>query len=282
MATAARVVSLVDGASTPVQASAVRKTVLHMLHKGRASHLGASMSVVEMLIAIYGSCDIERIRSRAVDRPRVFISKGHCAAATYAVMGHFGLLKQSVLDTYHSDGSTLSGHVSHGVEFVEHSTGALGHGLPVACGCAIGLRARGHKATPVFVLVGDGELQEGAVWEALMFAKHHGLSNLVTLVDDNRISSITRTADVIDLNPIRNRFEGFGFRVFDVDGHDVPAIRQAINQIRAGSEVGVIVCRTVKGKGVPFAEDQPIWHYRTLGDEDLTKALNHLDGTRSQ
>ncbi|MBI2495613.1 MAG: hypothetical protein HYW10_03465, partial [Candidatus Omnitrophica bacterium] len=164
----------------------VRKSVLSILYKSKASHLGPSMSAVEMLLAIYNSVDLDAIRAKDVLRPRVIISKGHCAAATYSVMAHVGLMDFRTLETYHQDDSALAGHVSHAVEFVEHSTGALGHGLPVACGCAMGLRARGAPQTPVFALLGDGELQEGAVWEAIMFAKHHQLANLILLIDDNR------------------------------------------------------------------------------------------------
>ncbi len=264
-----------------VDPTEVRKTLLTILYRGRASHLGPSMSVIEMLIAIYSSLDLEKVKQRAPDRSQVIISKGHCAAATYAVMSHFGLIDPKTLATYHLDGSALAGHVSHAAPFVEHSTGALGHGLPVACGCAFGQRARGFNESFTFALVGDGELQEGAIWEALMLARHHNLANLITLVDNNRISSITRTADVIDLNPLRERFAGFGFRVLEVDGHDVAAIRRAISQVHRDREVSVIICNTVKGRGVPFAENEPIWHYRTLSEEEYRSAMDHLERNRS-
>ena len=255
----------------------VRKTVLSILYQGKASHLGPSMSVVEMLIAMYSSVDLEPIRAKDPLRPRIIISKGHCAAATYSVMAHVGLLPWPLLKTYHQDGSTLAGHVSHGVEYVEHSTGALGHGLSVACGCAIGLRARGAGQASVLVLLGDGEIQEGSVWEALMFARHHRLTSLIPLIDNNRISSITTTSDVIDMRPLKDRFAGFGFQVYEVDGHDVEAIMQAIATIRQRKEMGVVICHTVKGRGVPFAEHAPIWHYRSLSDKDYQAALAALE-----
>lgn len=260
----------------------VRKSILSILHAGKASHLGPSMSVVEMLIAIYSSVDLALIRAKDPLRPRVIISKGHCAAATYSVLAHVGLLDMATLRAYHQDGTTLAGHVSHAVDYVEHSTGALGHGLSVACGCAIGLRVRGVPKTPVFVLLGDGEIQEGSVWEALMFARHHRLTNLVPLIDNNRISSITSTADVIDMNPLKDRFAGFGFGVHEADGHDVEAILDAIDVIRRHDELGVIICNTIKGRGVPFAEHEPIWHYRTLSEKDYNTAMEYLeqDGLR--
>jgi len=251
---------------------AVRLTILDMLHRAKASHLGSSMSVVEMLIAMFGSTQVEKIRDRAPDRSRVIVSKGHCAAATYATMAHFGIIPMALLDTYHTDHSLLAGHVSHAVHGVEHSTGALGHGINVAVGCAIGLRARKVEDALALALVGDGEIQEGSVWEALMLALHLKLNNFVALVDNNRISSNTDTAKVLDMRPLAQRFAGFGLGVREVDGHDVTAILSAIRELRAGDRPGVIICNTVKGKGVPFAENQPIWHYRSLDDKLYAEA----------
>jgi transketolase len=246
---------------------AIRLTILDMLYRAKASHLGSSMSVVEMLVAMYGSTQVEKIRDRAPDRSRVIVSKGHCAAATYATMAHFGIVPMALLDTYHIDDSLLAGHVSHAVRGVEHSTGALGHGINVAVGCAIGLRARKVEDALALALVGDGEIQEGSVWEALMLASHLKLNNFVALVDNNRISSITDTAKVLDMRPLAQRFAGFGLGVREVDGHDVTAILSAIRELTAGDRPGVIICNTIKGKGVPFAENQPIWHYRSLDDQ---------------
>lgn len=261
----------------PVDPVSVRRTILGMLHASGASHLGTSMSAVEALIAMYGSVDIEAIRQRRPDRSRILVSKGHGAAASYAVMGHYGLIDEAALATYHRDGSLLTGHVSHAVPGVEHSTGALGHGLSVAVGCAVGLRSGGHPQARVFTLLGDGEIQEGSVWEAVMLAHHLRLSNLIAIVDNNGISSITRTSDVIDMTPLERRFAGFGWNAVTVDGHDLHALRQAILDLQAQEGPGVIIANTVKGKGVPFAEGQPIWHYRSLSDETYRQALDHLD-----
>ena len=260
-----------------ISPTSVRRTVLGMLHRAQASHLGSNMSVIEMLIAMYAAVDCNKIKERAADRSRILVSKGHCAAATYATMAYFGIVPMSLLDTYHLDGSALAGHVSHGVDGVEHSTGALGHGLNVAIGCALGLRSRGHGDRLVLSLVGDGEIQEGSIWEGLMFAVHCKLRNFIMLVDNNRISSITNTEKVIDMRPLRARFEGFGLNVREVDGHDVDAISAAIDDLRTGDRPGAIVCATVKGRDVPFAEWQPAWHYRTLNDELYAEALTHLN-----
>jgi transketolase len=254
----------------------VRRSVLTMLHRANASHLGSNMSAIEILIAMYGSVDCNLICAQMPERSRILISKGHCAAATYATMAHFGILPMALLDTYHLDGSLLTGHVNHCVHGVEHSTGALGHGINVAVGCALGLRSRGYPDRTVFAMLGDGELQEGSVWEAMMFVAHMKLSNLITLVDNNKISSITGTEKVIDMRPLSARFEGFGLVTCEVDGHDVAAILAAIRSIKAASRPGVIICNTIKGRDVPFAEWQPIWHYKSLTDDQYAEAMAHL------
>jgi transketolase len=258
---------------------AIRLTILDMLYRAKASHLGSSMSVVEMLVAMYGSAQVEKIRDRAPDRSRIIVSKGHCAAATYATMAHFGIIPMALLDTYHTDRSLLAGHVSHAVRGVEHSTGALGHGINVAVGCAIGLRTRNVGGALALALVGDGEIQEGSVWEALMLASHLKLNNFVALLDNNRISSITDTDKVLDQRPLAQRFAGFGLGVREVNGHDVTAILLAIRELTAGDRPGVIICNTVKGKGVPFAENQPIWHYRSLDDKLYAEAKAAIAAT---
>ena len=164
-----------------VKSSAVRRTALAMLYRGKAAHVGSSMSTVEMITAMYGSVDIEKIKRGDPDRSRIIISKGHCAAATYAAMVEYGLLDRDYAMKYHSEGTELAGLVSSRVPHVEHSTGALGHGLSVAVGCAVALRAAGHHGATVLCLLGDGDLQEGSNWESLMLIRHHKLTNLFTL-----------------------------------------------------------------------------------------------------
>jgi len=259
-----------------VDPTAVRRSILGVLYRAKASHLGSCMSAVEALVAMYGFVDIDKVRAKAPDRSRIIVSKGHSAAAVYATMMHYGLMPPEALETYHNDTSMLTGHVNHCVPCVEHSTGGLGHGLAVAAGCAISLRNHGHSDSSVLVLTGDGEIQEGSVWEALLLVRHHRLTNLITLVDNNGIGGVTHSADVINMKPLAQRFAGFGFRVADVDGHDVKAIAQALAELRRGQDPGVIICNTVKGKGVPSAEDQPIWHYRPLNEAVYKEAIAHL------
>lgn len=253
--------------------TAIRRQILAMLHKSGAGHLGCCMSVVEMLCAIYQSVDVEKIRRHAQDRDRVYVSKGHCAAAVYAVMGAFGLIDEALLDGYHSDGSALAGLVSHAVPGVELSTGALGHGINVAVGCALGLKAKAVDAK-VLVLLGDGEAQEGSVWEGIMLASHHRLDNLILLFDDNGIGSVTQTKRVCRL-PLEQMLRGFGVNVRGAEGHWVENIMAQIADPSAGAPLA-IVCNTVKGEGVSFAEDEPLWHYKTLTDETYRLAMEEL------
>ena len=261
--------------SLSTKALSARKNILRILHAAKASHLGSSMSVVEMLVAMYSVADISKILDKSDSRDRIIVSKGHAAAGTYSVMHEFGLMSEETLFTYHKLNSKLQGHVSHGVSNVEHSTGALGHGLSVGVGHAIFLKSKNFSSR-VLVLCGDGEIQEGSIWEALMLAATRNLNQLVLLVDVNSISSIKGTEEIIHTGNLRDRFIGFGLRVIDVDGHDVKAIQEAILTSGNDSNPLVILCKTIKGKGVAFAENQPIWHYRPLNDELFADAMDGL------
>ena len=261
--------------STIPSPTSIRITILEMLHRSKASHLGSNMSVVEMQIGMLASVNIKKVKNQTLDRSRIIISKGHCAAATYATLSHFGLIDSQLLKKYHLNGSYLAGHVSHMVNAVEHSTGALGHGINVAVGAAIGMKSRNFDGLSL-VLLGDGEIQEGSIWEAIMLAVHHNLNNFICLIDNNQISSIENTYDVIDMRPLEKRFEGFGCNVKVVDGHSVTQINRSIKELSMRNKPGIIICNTVKGKDIPFAENQPIWHYKNLSDEQYYQALEHL------
>lgn len=252
-----------------------RKNILKIIHAAKASHLGSSMSIVEILVSMYAVSNTTKILAGDKDRDRVIVSKGHAAAATYAVMHEFGLMTKEMLLKYHQKGSLLQGHVSHGVKYVEHSTGALGHGLSVGVGHAIYLKSQGFESK-VMVLCGDGEIQEGSVWEAAMLATTKKLNNLFLLVDVNGISSIKGTEEIISTGDLSDRFKGFGFNVKKVNGHDITEITSALEHKNPNSLPTVILCSTVKGKGVSFAENEPVWHYKSLNDELLMKALEEL------
>lgn len=267
-----------DGESDPSEVGRrIRRRILSVIWQAKASHLGTSFSVVDILVAIYSSVNIDLIKSGSQVRDRVLLSKGHGAAALYCTLEEFQLLDGKQLDSYHKSGSYLTGHVSHKVPGVEHSTGALGHGFSVALGMAIALKRKGSDSR-VFCVVGDGELQEGSIWEAVMLWKHLNLTNLTLLVDDNQISSIGPTRRVIDMHPLDMRFGGFGLSCINVDGHDPQELLEAMNKTKKATSPTVVICRTVKGKGASFAEGQPIWHYRTLDDALYSKAVKELGG----
>ena len=255
---------------------ATRKKILDIINKSNAAHIAASFSVVEILNAVYGSVGITKIKNHEEDRDRVILSKGHAAAALYTTLFKFGLMDEKDLLTYNTNGSLLSGHVSHFIPGVEHSTGALGHGLPVALGMAIGLRSKQMKAK-VFVIVGDGELHEGANWEAIMLAGHLKIGNLYVLVDNNHLSQMGRTEKCCSLSPLRMKFESFNWKAFEVDGHDDNKIKRIIQENKDASMPVAVICQTVKGRGVSFMEDNNLWHYRTPKGEDYQKAAMELE-----
>lgn len=266
--------SAIDSIILPLDPAKIRLTIARMLCRAQAAHFGCCMSAVEILAAIYSTVDLDPIRRRDQDRDRVIVSKGHCAAAVYATLHHAGLLPAEALETYCQPGSKLIGLVGHGVPGVEHSTGSLGHGLSVACGTALAYRAKGSSRS-VYVVCGDGELQEGSCWEGIMLAAHLKLSNLYLLVDDNQLGMIRRTDEVCDVDPAR-RLAAFGWKVWHLDGHNLGSIQAALAQPHptlrpAHQGPTALICRTVKGKGYPPAEGDPRWHYRTPGDADLAE-----------
>ena len=259
-----------------VDTKLIRRKIIDLLYEAKASHLGSSMSLVEIVSTIYSLVDTDKIKKKSQDRSRVFISKGHGACGTYSVMNAFSLINDDELNTYHKDNSYLAGHVSHSVSCVEHSTGALGHGVSVALGAAIGLKSKNYETKPLSMVVcGDGEIQEGSVWEAFMLAGHLKLNNFIVFIDYNKISSIKNTNEVVNLEPLKEKFSSFGFSSEMVDGHNIDQMYDAVTQ-RENDKPLALICNTIKGKGISFAENDPIWHYRTLNDELYIKAKNEL------
>jgi transketolase len=256
----------------------VRRDVLRMVHRARASHVGTCLSIADLLAVLYA--DVLRVdpaRPDAPQRDRFLLSKGHGGAALYAVLAERGFFPAAWLDDYCADGSRLAGHATHhGVPGVEVSTGSLGHGLPIACGMALSAK-RTVRPGRVVALLSDGECDEGSTWEAALFAPQHRLDNLVAIVDYNGIQSFGRVADVLDLEPLADKWRAFRWSVREVDGHDHAALARTFAALpfEAGRP-SAIVARTVKGKGVPFMEDDLAWHYRSPSDEQLAAALAAL------
>lgn len=260
-------------------AKRIRIEALKMTSRGGGSHIGAVLSMADIMAVLYGA--VLRVRPDEPgweDRDRFILSKGHAGAGVYVALAETGFFPKEKLDTYYMDGSDLSGHVSHkNVPGVELSTGSLGHGLSVAAGRAYAGKLAG-KGFRVFCLLSDGECDEGSNWEAILFAAHHGLDNLVAIVDYNKIQSLAPVEDTLRLEPFADKWHAFGWSVVEVDGHDHGALKDALSNLP--NEVGkptVLIAHTTKGKGVSFMENQVLWHYRVARGEEFETALRELE-----
>jgi transketolase len=256
-------------------AQALRTDVLAMVHKAKASHIGSCYSVADIMAVLYGRVmRIDRRDPRHPQRDRFILSKGHAAAIVYAALAQIGLLPRDQLDRYGEDGSVLMTHVSHKIPGVEFSSGSLGHGLPFGVGKALAAK---RKAMPwrTFVLLSDGEMDEGSNWEALMFAAHHRLDNLMAIIDYNKLQSLDAVSSTLGLEPLVDKLKSFGWHVSEIDGHDHAAIRGALTQT-VQDKPHVVVAHTTKGKGISFMENQVKWHYRSPNSEEKAAGLAEL------
>jgi transketolase len=253
----------------------LRAHAVRMVYQARASHLASCLSMADILACLYW--DTLHIDSEPPEnRDRFILSKGHGAAILYAALAERGFFPVEELATYCALNSRLTGHVTSGVPGVELSSGSLGHGLPVGCGMA--LAAKRDKSTArTVVLVSDGELDEGSNWEAILFAAHHELDNLLLIVDYNRIQSFGRVKEVLDLDPLGEKFRAFRWAVREVDGHNMEQLTDALGNLPlAPSHPSVVIAHTRKGKGVSFMEDDLAWHYQSPTQEQLAIALHEL------
>jgi len=263
-------------ASTQMLANKVRKNALKMVHRARASHIGSALSITDVLAVLYG--EIMRIIRADEDyglRDRFILSKGHACVAVYSTLAEIGIIPTEQLETYGDDHSWLMNHISHKVNGVEFSTGALGHGLPFGVGKALAAKIRG-ETWRTFVLLSDGEMDEGANWEALMFAAHHKLANLTAIIDYNKLQSLDAVANTLGLEPLVDKLKAFGCAALEIDGHDHQLIAEALSAV-ADEKPTVIVAHTIKGKGVSFMENRVEWHYKSPNDEQLAVALAELE-----
>jgi transketolase len=262
-------------------AKKVRIHALRMTSRGGSSHVGAAFSIADILAVLYGGAmHHEPAQPRWAGRDRFILSKGHAGAAVYATLAEVGYFPVEMLSQHYQDGSVLSGHVSHkGIPGVELSTGSLGHGLGVGTGMAKALKLSGAPAR-VFVLLSDGECDEGTIWEAALFAPHHRLDNLIAIVDFNKIQSLAPIAETLALEPFRQKWESFNWNVIEVDGHDHLGLTRAFGNIPVTTgRPTVVIAHTVKGKGVSFMENTVLWHYRTARGEEFDRALAELEKT---
>jgi transketolase len=271
---------LVRKAAPPAEkrslAARLRRHILEQSFESHVGHIGSALSIADILAVLWGEF-LHRPGSTDPQRDRFILAKGHAALALYAVMLESGLITAAQFHTYCKDDTLLGAHPEHGLPGVEVATGSLGQGLSVGCGIAYSLQQRGSKAR-VFVLVSDAECNEGQVWEAVMFAAHHRLTNLVVLVDQNDMQAMGETQDILSLHPLSARFEAFGWRAMEVDGHDEVDLRRAFQScLTDGVGPTVILARTVLGKGVSFMENRLEWHYRNLTPALAHSALQELE-----
>ena len=257
-------------------ARAVREQSLKMVHRAKASHIGSALSIADIVAVLYGEVmRYSPAEPDAADRDRFILSKGHACVAVYAALAECGFFPVADLVSYGRDHSMLMNHISHKMPGVEFSTGALGHGLPFGVGKALAARSRG-ESWRTFVLLSDGEMDEGANWEAFMFAAHHRLTNLTAIIDYNKLQSLGSVADTMGLEPLGEKLTAFGWEVHEVNGHDHAELIDVLTAKGDGKPL-VAIAHTVKGKGVSFMENRVEWHYKNPNDEQLADALAELE-----
>jgi transketolase len=256
----------------------IRINSVKMVNAGGSSHIGSVLSIADILAVLYGSImNFDPVNPKLESRDRFILSKGHAGAGVYSALAEVGFFDKSQLMQHCQNGSIMSGHVSHkGIPGVELSTGALGHGLPVGAGMAYAAKID-EKDHRVFVLMSDGELNEGSNWEAFMFAAHHGLNNLVAIIDRNRLQSMKTTEQTLALEPLAKKLDAFGWDVLELDGHDHKQLEIALSK-KDNKNPLIIIANTTKGKGVSFMENNVAWHYKTPMNELFEQAIKELEG----
>jgi transketolase len=263
--------SLIKLAKAAAQDS--RIAAIKMTSASKSSHIGACLSVIDLLASLFTL----KFNVEEMSNDNVILSKGHAAAALYAVLNHFGALNTN-LDDYCKDGSKIYGHVNHEASpHIPLSTGSLGHGLPFALGVALALKLNGESSR-TFVVISDGELNEGTTWESALVAAHHNLTNLVVLIDRNQIQSLGFTENTVKLEPIGEKWAAFGWESIEVDGHNFEEILKAA--MEDSNKPRCVIANTVKGKGVSFMENKIEWHYKSASPEELTSAISEISGIK--
>ena len=260
----------------------LRKTILDMAYAGSTVHIGCAFSIVELLAVLYRKyLKYPENNPLNIDRDYLILSKGHGVMAQYACMRELGWLPEEAFTKYFADGSVLKGLSDSRVPGLEVTSGSLGHGFSVGVGLALGAKLR-NTNQKVYALVGDGEINEGPIWEGALFAAHHQLKNFMTIVDENGFQAMGPTIEVLNLGCIEEKFESFGFEVASVDGHDELAIEDAISKLWSSqlARPKALIAKTIKGKGVSFMENDNIWHYTRLSEDAYRQALLEVSGAR--
>lgn len=261
----------------------IRRDAVEMTHLSGGSHIASVLSMADLLAVLYAKiANVDSKKPNMQNRDKIILSKGHAGAGIYSALANMGFFSREILKTHYQNGSILSGHVSHkGVPGVEFSTGSLGHGLSVGTGLAFGAKLN-NSLEKVFVILGDGECDEGAVWEAALVSNHFKLNNLIAIVDYNKMQSLDYVENTIRLHPLDKKWEAFGWNVLSIDGHNHQALKEAyINAIESKFKPTVILANTIKGKGVSFMENNILWHYRfPHKGEEYNNALIELNKSK--
>lgn len=261
------------------EAKKIRKIILNIISKTNSSHIGSCFSIVDILTVLYKN--ILSIPSPEDPHRDIFIlSKGHAVAALYATLSVHGFISQELLDTYAVDGSQLAGHVIKGsAPGIEATSGSLGHGLSLVAGLAL---ANKMTTRNFYCLLGDGECNEGSVWEAASFCSHFKLAKITAIIDCNKQQGLGYTTDIMDMNNMAERWQAFGWEVVEIDGHDYDALQDVLTHShseRDPTKPLVIIAHTIKGKGVSWMEDNIVWHYKSPTEEQLQDALIEIDSS---
>lgn len=257
-------------------AKSIRKETLKLIYNAKASHIGGAFSMVDILAVLYTQIlNINPSNPKDPDRDRFFLSKGHACTSLYSTLSLLGFFSKNELENYAKNGSMLMAHANHKVPGVELSTGSLGHALGVASGVALAGKIN-NKSYSVYVLLSDGELDEGSNWEAILFAAQHKLSNLIVIIDYNKIQSLGRVSEVINLESLTKKFEAFNWNVHEIDGHNHTQLLDSLKNTST-TKPTAIIAHTIKGKGVDFMEDKLLWHYKSPDENEYNKGLSQIE-----
>jgi transketolase len=268
-----------DKLNYKILADTIRADILKMHYHSNASHIGSSFSCIEILIALYFAVlIIDPKKPFYPGRDRFILSKGHASSALYSVLAHRGYFSKKRLFRHCMEGGNLPGHSTYRcIPGVEASTGSLGHGLPMGVGMALSLKHDKEKAK-VFVLMSDGECDEGTVWEAALFASHHKIDNLIVVIDYNKLQAFGETNKVLNLEPFAKKWESFGWVIAEVDGHNCGKIVSALKKLPFKKDKpSIVIAHTKKGKGISYMEDKLAWHYKSPNAEEYKIGLKELD-----
>jgi transketolase len=264
--------------STKDFAKEIRKLTLQMVYNAKASHIGGALSMADILAVLYNDIlRIDPLNPKDTCRDKFLLSKGHACTSLYATLTLKEFFPIKDLTSYAQDGSIFLSHTSHHIPGIEISAGSLGHAMPISCGLALAAK-RKNSDWKTYCLVSDGELDEGSNWESILLAPQLKLDNLIIIVDYNKIQSLGTVKEVIDLHPLKEKFEAFRWETYEVDGHDHQALKSIFKKAQnLNGKPKVIIAHTVKGKGVSFMENKLLWHYKSPSEAQFNEANNELN-----